>query len=86
MEVSECVHIERKLGGHRRPAYIRAKAVVCFLRHLLNNAQDVARVCCGQAGLTLGSNVSVELDSNRGLGNNDAAQVIVGIAELAIMQ
>lgn len=24
---------------------IRAKAVVCFLRHLLNDAQDVARVC-----------------------------------------
>lgn len=45
MEVSECVHIERKLGGHRRPAYIRAKAVVRFLRHLLNDAQDVARVC-----------------------------------------
>lgn len=30
--------------------------------------------------------MSVELDSNIGLGNNDAAQVIVGIAELAIMQ
>lgn len=30
--------------------------------------------------------MSVELDSNRGLGSNDAAQVIVGIAELAIMQ